>query len=60
MLNISQNKTVLYNYNKKKNSNIMTKPKTRKATGFIPLRLKYWEINWATPKCQIDFLTKLA
>ena len=50
MLNISQNKTVLYNYNKKKNSNIMTKPKTRKATGFIPLRLKYWEINWATPK----------
>ena len=34
--------------------------KTRKATGFKSLRLKYWEINQATPKCQIDFWTKLA
>ena len=33
---------------------------TRKATGFKSLRLKYWEINQATPKCQIDFWTKLA
>ena len=34
--------------------------KTRKATGFNSLRLKYWEINQAKPKCQIDFWTKLA
>ena len=31
-----------------------------KATGFKSLRLKYWEINQVTPKCQIDFWTKLA
>ena len=24
-------------------------------TGFTSLQLKYWEINEATPKCQIDF-----
>ena len=28
---------------------------TKKATGFKCLGLKYWEINQATPKCQIDF-----
>ena len=33
---------------------------TRKATGFKSMRLKYWEINQATPKCQIDLWTKLA
>ena len=33
---------------------------TRKATGFKSLRLKYWEIHQVTPKCQIDFWTKLA
>ena len=34
--------------------------KTRKATGFKSLRLKYWEINQATQKWQTDFWTKLA
>ena len=33
---------------------------TRKATGFKSLRLTYWEINRTTPKCQIDFWTKLS
>ena len=33
---------------------------TRKATGFKSMRLKYWEINQATTKCQIDLWTKLA
>ena len=33
--------------------------KTRKATGFKPLRLKYQDINQATLKCKIDFWTKL-
>ena len=28
---------------------------TRKATGFKPLRLNYWEINQATSKSQNDF-----
>ena len=31
-----------------------------KTSGFRSLRLKYWEINQATPKCKIDFWTKLA
>ena len=34
--------------------------KTRKATSFKSLRLKYMEINQATPKRQIDFWTKPA
>ena len=34
--------------------------KTRKATGFKSLRLKYWEINQATTKCQIVFWTTFA
>ena len=34
--------------------------KTRKATGFKSLQLKYIEINQATPKRQIDFWTKPA
>ena len=34
--------------------------KTRKATDFNSLRLKYWYINQATPTCQIDFWAKLA
>ena len=31
---------------------------TTKATDFKSLWLKFWEINQATPKCQIDFLEK--
>ena len=34
--------------------------KTRKGTGFKSLRLEYWEINQAAPKCQINYWTKLA
>ena len=34
--------------------------KTRKATGFEALQLKYWEINLAMFKCQTNFWTKLA
>ena len=32
----------------------------KKATSFKSLRLKYWEINQATPKYKIDFREKLA
>ena len=33
---------------------------TRKANGFKSPRIKYWEINQATSKCQTDFWTKRA